>query len=628
MNGDAMAKNFKRATEYQGKRKSRVVVVICIVLAALFLIWSAAGSFMYLYASAASPAAGPDDMKGVWVATVSNIDYPKHPTTDPEALREEIDGIVENCATMGLNTIFFQVRSNADAFYPSSLFPWSRDLTGKQGLAPADGFDPLAYFTEAAHRAGLELHAWINPFRITVGGESQWASMTEDHPAKNEYSQYVVKYKNNYYFDPSSPEVRELIVAGALEILDNYDVDGIHLDDYFYPGKEFDDVSAYEASGTGLDLYDWRRDNVDQLIRTLDQYIHEYDPDCRFGVSPSGIWANRSTDERGSATRGYQHYINCAADSYKWIKNGWIDYVVPQIYWPIGYSIADYEILANWWNNVVEDTDVDLYIGMADYRVNESSSAKLGFDPDEIMRELILNRSLPNAGGEIHFSYRDLLESGLPELYEEVYRPETYFADHSYFKDMIGHWAQSAAEQLYDMGVISGTDYRVFEPEQYTTRAQFVKMLAGTVGAVSGIETSETGFSDVPADAWYAPYVAWAAEAGIALGYGDEENRFGPQDPVTREQVAALLTRYLGLSGITPSFIREMTDFEDAGRISEWAEEYVVFAVRSGLFQGTRIEDADGAVRYYFNPADRAVRAQTAAVMCNLHSILAEQDGR
>ncbi len=614
-----MAKNKKTASKGKGApnsgKKRGVLTVVCVILAALFLIWTVAGSFMFIYAETASlQEEGTDSMRGVWVATTYNIDYPDKPTQNPEKLKADIDRIVENCVRMGMNAVFFQARSNADACYASSIFPWSKDITGRQGLAPDDGFDPMAYFIEAAHGAGLEFHAWVNPYRITNGGQSQWDSMYSGHPAKNGYSQYVIKYKDNYYFDPSSPEVQQLIVDGVMEILENYDVDGIHMDDYFYPGRSFDDVASYNASGTDLSRDAWRRENVNQLIRTLDQKIHAFDPYCEFGISPSGIWANRSTDPRGSATKGYQHYIDCSSDTYTWIKEGWIDYVVPQIYWPIGYSIADYEILANWWNDVCEGTDVDLYIGMADYRCTESKTL---FNQDELFNQLSLNRELPNVGGELHFNYKEMLEAGLDEFYEEVYLPDRYFSSHAYFKDVAGHWAETAVLQLYEQGVVNGMDYRRFGPDLNTTRAQFVKMLAGMAGVIVADGPVETGFSDVPADSWYAPYVKWAADSDIVRGYGDEENRFGPEDYITREQMAVLMVRYFGSSGITPAFQREMISFADTNHVSEWAEESVVFAVRSGLFSGVEISDEYGRTASYFLPFDFATRAQIATVICN-----------
>ena len=251
----------------------------------------------------------PDQFRAVWVSTVYRLDYPSKATTDPAVLKADADKILQTCADMGMTAVILQVRPSADALYPSSYYPWSADLTGRQGQAPADGFDPLAYWVEKAHEMGLELHAWINPFRVTKGGQSEYDSLTADHPAKV-HPDWVVEYDGKYYFDPGLPEVREYIIQSAEELARNYDIDGIHMDDYFYPGANFDDADTYAQYGSGFsNIGDWRRDNVNKLVQELDAAIHKADPDCSFGISPFGIWANASSMAGGSNTNGSQFFI-------------------------------------------------------------------------------------------------------------------------------------------------------------------------------------------------------------------------------------------------------------------------------------------------------------------------------
>ena len=335
----------------------------------LALILSAA-----LLAAAPASAALVDDadaMRGVWVSSVYNLDYPSEQTTDAVVLKAEADAILDDCEDWGMNAVFLQVRPTSDALYDSDIFPWSRWLTGSQGEQPEKKFDPLEYWVEEAHKRGIELHAWINPYRITRAGATDWDNISPENPAA-EHPEWVIEHEGNYYYDPGLPAVRELVIDGAVEIAKNYDVDGIHLDDYFYPGSDFADDATYARYGDGETLSDWRRENVDLLVEGLHDALQKYD--LEFGISPSGIWANQATDPRGSATGGSEHYVKNYADSLEWIEEGWIDYIIPQIYWEIGHQLADFATLADWWQEAVEDSDVKLYIGMAAYRCEESAS--------------------------------------------------------------------------------------------------------------------------------------------------------------------------------------------------------------------------------------------------------------
>lgn len=356
-------------------------------------------------AFAAGTPSASGEMRGVWVSSVYNLDYPSSPTTDSDKLKAEADEILDNCVKWGLNAVFLQVRPSGDALYKSDLFPWSKYLTGSVGTAPQDGFDPLEYWVEAAHKRGLELHAWINPYRITRSKDTEWNSLPSTHPAKMN-PDWVVKYSDgNYYFDPGIPEVRDLVTRGAVEIVQNYDVDGLHMDDYFYPGTDFNDAATYQKYGSSFsNIADFRRDSVNQLVAQLDTAVHNIDPDIQFGISPSGIWANKSTDPRGSDTNGSEHYVSSYADSLYWIENGLVDYIIPQIYWEIGHKLADFATLADWWNDAVAGSDVHLYIGMGAYRCADNPTG-VWTTTDPLFDSLAYLENKDNVGGCVFFRY-------------------------------------------------------------------------------------------------------------------------------------------------------------------------------------------------------------------------------
>jgi len=378
-------------------------------------------------AGTGTEAPGENDMRGIWVASVVNIDYPSKPTTDPEILKSEADKVLDDAVKAGMNAVFLQVRPTSDAFYKSSYYPWSKYLTGTQGKAPDGGFDPLAYWITEAHNRGIELHAWVNPYRITkktaTEAKPSISDLSSTHPARL-HPEWVVKYSDsNLYFNPGIPEVQKLIVDSVLEIINNYDVDGIHFDDYFYPGKIFDDAKTYATYGKGYtDIGDWRRSNVNTLVSDVSKAIKAAGKNVRFGISPFGIWANKSTNPLGSDTKGLESNYDHYADSRKWVKDGIIDYITPQIYWNIGYSAADYSKLLTWWKDVISGTNVDLYIGQAAYKACNSSSASAWYGVSEIERQLQLNEKTPEVKGSIFYNYTSLLNNpGLGATIKAIY---------------------------------------------------------------------------------------------------------------------------------------------------------------------------------------------------------------
>ena len=397
-------------------------------------------------AAGAATADSKKQMRGIWVSSVYNLDYPTKATVSTAALQSEADRILDTCVQTGLNTVFLQVRPTSDALYRSDIFPWSHWLTGKQGTAPADGFDPLAYWVTAAHARGLELHAWINPYRVTR--DKNWNELAPSNPAKQHEDWAVLYSDGNYYYDPGIPEVRQLVVDGAKEIVRNYDVDGIHLDDYFYPGADFNDAATYQKYGAGFDdLADWRRDNVNQLIAALDQELHQLDPELQFGVSPAGVWANQTTDPRGSNTRGgNESYVKAYADSLAWIKAGTVDYIIPQIYWEIGHKAADFATLTDWWIEQTRNTDVQLYIGLAAYKCHDSSKPTWP-TTSPIFESMDYLYAHSDVSGAVFFRYGSLeavsgLQEGIAQWYashpSENPAPENAFPDEKSIRSFTG----------------------------------------------------------------------------------------------------------------------------------------------------------------------------------------------
>jgi len=341
------------------------------------------------------------EMRGLWVTSAYNLDWPSRQGLTPAEIRREIDVILERSAAQGINAVFVQVRPVADALHRSEIFPWSHLLTGTQGQAPADNFSPLEYWIERGHAMGIEVHAWLNPYRVTFPNQqiTDPTRLSENHPARLN-PDLVIAYRNSLFFDPGNPAARELILDGVRELLTKYNLDGIHLDDYFYPSSSFPDQATFARYNNGMtDLHDWRRENVNTLIRDMQTAVRETNPRARFGVSPFAIWKNNTTDPRGSATAGAESYHRMYADTLRWVQEGWVDYIAPQIYWFAGFEIACYEVLITWWEDAVRGTDVDLYIGLAVYREVQN---RAGWD-GEIVRQLERNARSDVVRGSIFF---------------------------------------------------------------------------------------------------------------------------------------------------------------------------------------------------------------------------------
>jgi uncharacterized lipoprotein YddW (UPF0748 family) len=351
-----------------------------------------------------APACGGGETRAAWIATVGNIDWPSRPGLSVADQQQEYRALLDDVRRHGLNTVIVQVRPTADALWPSRFEPWSHWLTGVQGQDP--GYDPLAFLVDEAHARGLKFHAWFNPFRVSKQADP--ARLVPEHPAR-QHPDWVFAYGGQLYYDPGEPAARDLVTTVVLDAVERYPVDGVHFDDYFYPypvgGEQIPDAETFAAHGAGFgDVADWRRHNVDRLVEGVSGRLAALNRDVEFGISPFGIWRNQAADPRGSATSGLQSYGTTYADSYTWVRKGWVDYIAPQVYWEIGHAAADYAVLVPWWAQVVAGTDVELYIGQAAYKVGGTRA----WDDGELAEHLTLNQRHPEVRGDIYFSARSL----------------------------------------------------------------------------------------------------------------------------------------------------------------------------------------------------------------------------
>ncbi|GIH79197.1 glycoside hydrolase family 10 protein [Planobispora longispora] len=350
-------------------------------------------------------------LRGIWIATVNNIDWPTRTGQSPAAQQADYVKLLDDAARRRVNAVFVQVRPASDALYRSSLEPWSKFLTGTAGKDP--GWDPLPFLIAEARKRGMEFHAWFNPYRAAY--DTDRSRLPASHPARV-HPDWVVKYGDRLYYNPGLPEVRDHVTKVIKDVVQRYDVDGVHFDDYFYPypgsGGQFRDGAAFARYGGGMKLADWRRANVNKLVAQVDRVVHAARKHVKFGISPFGIWRNASNDPSGSATRGMSAYDAIYADARHWIRSGTVDYVMPQLYWPRGFQIADYDVLAPWWAKEVRGTGVHLYIGQALYRVGAADSAAWR-KPGELPSHLTLNRKHPEIRGDVYFSAKQVSSNPL-----------------------------------------------------------------------------------------------------------------------------------------------------------------------------------------------------------------------
>jgi uncharacterized lipoprotein YddW (UPF0748 family) len=342
------------------------------------------------------------EFRGVWIATVDNIDWPPKGVTNPAQQKADFIRQLDLHKRNGINAVIVQIRPAADAFYASPYEPWSQWLTGIQGKPTFPFYDPLVFMIEEAHKRGMEFHAWLNPYRANFNIRT--ASISPDHITRK-HPEWFLTYGDKKYFDPANKLGQGFVVNVVRDIVKRYDIDAIHMDDYFYPyripGKEFPDAASYRKSGSPLSKDDWRRANVDSIIEKISVAIKMEKPFCKFGISPFSVWRNLSQDPDGSNTKaGVTNYDDLYADILLWLRNGWIDYVAPQLYLEIGHDKIPFETMVDWWSKHSYGRHV--YIGHGIYRVNERNAAWK--KPAELPNQIKLVREYPEIQGSIFYN--------------------------------------------------------------------------------------------------------------------------------------------------------------------------------------------------------------------------------
>lgn len=352
------------------------------------------------------------EWRAAWIATVNNIDWPSKPGLSSDEQKKELIEYLDLFKSMNFNAVVLQVRPTADAFYQSKREPWSIYLTGDQKIAPDPLYDPLAFAIDEAHKRGIELHAWLNPYRVSQD-TANLVDMSPDHIYKQRPDIFV-KHGKKLYFDPAYPETREFLVDVVKDLVIDYDLDGIHFDDYFYPNNDFEDSLSFSIHSRGYaqeDKMAWRRENVDMVIEMLRDTIKSVKPYVKFGISPYAVWRNLREDPRGSDTKsyGYTNYDHLHADILLWMEQGWLDYVLPQLYFNIGYENADFNVLANWWQTYSSETPV--YGGLGTYRLDEKAKIEAWRSTDEIRKQVKILRDMPAYQGVCYFNARNFKEN-------------------------------------------------------------------------------------------------------------------------------------------------------------------------------------------------------------------------
>lgn len=344
------------------------------------------------------------EFRGVWVASVDNIDWPSKKGLSVAEQKAEFIKLADMHQHNGMNALIVQIRPAGDALYPSQYEPWSEFLTGKQGLPPTPYYDPLQFMIEETHKRGMEFHAWLNPYRAVFNmAKSSIAPthLTKIHP------EWFLVYGDKKYFNPGLPEVRNHVSRVVKDLVARYDIDAVHMDDYFYPyriaGKEFPDEKTFQQYGHGMNKEDWRRSNCDSVIKQLSEIIKSTKARVKFGISPFGVWRNKTQDPDGSDTKaGQTNYDDLYADILLWLKKGWIDYVVPQLYWERGHKLCDYDVLLDWWNQHAYGKHI--YIGQGFYRANSNAAWK---DKNELPNQIKKLRAYSTTQGSIYFSSKN-----------------------------------------------------------------------------------------------------------------------------------------------------------------------------------------------------------------------------
>lgn len=338
------------------------------------------------------------EFRGAWIATVGNIDWPSAQALPSDVQQKEFIARLDQLASLGCNTVIVQIRPACDALYYSEIEPWSHYLSGKQGVAPAPYYDPLVFMIDEAHKRNMELHAWFNPFRALVDSKKNinpQGHVTRTHP------EWIISYGGKSYIDPGIPEARAYVNNVIADVVKRYDIDAVHLDDYFYPyrigGLMYGDHNSYARYGAGMTRDDWRRENVSKFVLALNTTIKRIKPTMKLGISPFGVWRNKSKDSLGSATNGGQtNYDDLYADVLTWMQNGWIDYLLPQLYWEHNHKAASFSVLMPWWYGHCYKRHV--FYGLGLYRMTDAKSGPWTSVNELLWQMRDIRGQCPNSG--------------------------------------------------------------------------------------------------------------------------------------------------------------------------------------------------------------------------------------
>ena len=367
------------------------------------------------------------EFRGVWIATVVNIDWPKKADDIDQKKKADFVAILDQYKNLNFNAVVVQIRTAGDAFYPTNLAPISKYLTGAEGSFADNNFDYLKWMIDEAHQRGFEFHAWFNPYRATFDLNTSILSPKNDYFVHNDW---MIKYGTKFYYNPGLPAVQAHLTSIIAEVVKKYDIDAVHFDDYFYPYKIdkeiFDDNAAFESYGIkNQNLDDWRRSNVDSLMKKVSFAIKREKKNVQFGISPFGVWRNKAKDSLGSDSQaGQTNYDDLYADPKVWMKNKWIDYIVPQLYWSLEFKKASHRKLMAWWNQNCENTN--LYIGNGTYKINNDKDLAWK-NKNQIPLQIDLARQTLNVKGNVFFSAESLINKNkeVIKLLKSVYQDES-----------------------------------------------------------------------------------------------------------------------------------------------------------------------------------------------------------
>jgi uncharacterized lipoprotein YddW (UPF0748 family) len=406
--------------------------------------WIIAFSFILLALGVRAKKHSPiREMRAVWVATVDNIDWPSEPGLSVEVQKQEMIALLNQHKKNGMNAIVFQIRPATDAFYQSDYEPWSQWLSGEQAVAPEPFYDPLQFAIEECHKRAMELHAWMNPYRAVFLYKQ---TKTDPNHITNQHPEWFLNYGKHKYFNPALQETRDYVSKIVGDVVRRYDVDAIHFDDYFYPykisGQPFPDSLSFIAKGGEFfpdRIDDWRRDNVSRVIKQIHDTLKSIKPWLPFGISPFGVWRNKSVDKMGSRTEaGQTNYDDLYADILYWLQEDWIDYVAPQVYWHIGKKVANYRRLVKWWQK--NTFGKACYIGHGVYRLSSDSKEKAWQTSEQILRQVKMNRRKKGIQGSLFFSSKNFTNNrlGINDLMQSsIYKTPALIPENKQFTGSI-----------------------------------------------------------------------------------------------------------------------------------------------------------------------------------------------